>query len=188
MFALLEPLRNLVQIGIDWARIPAPVVPLIIFALRTGDLTLSTLRMLTVMRGQRWVSWVLAFCQSLLYVVGVAGVISNLDNPLNLLAFAAGFGSGNVVGMVIENRLGTGHNQLRIISSGYGAAILESLHEAGIGATDLSAAGRDGTVDQILCFVPRRKARPTIALILAVDRSAFISSVAVRRIDGGWQA
>ncbi|MGD8850339.1 MAG: DUF5698 domain-containing protein, partial [Anaerolineales bacterium] len=133
-------------------------------------------------------TWLLAFAQSIFYLFGVAGVISNLNNPMNILAFAAGFASGNVTGILIENRLAPGHSQIRIVSTGRGAAILEKLHEAEIGATDLSAGGRDGTVDQIYCFVPRRKARSTIKLILQVDPSAFISTVAVRRIDGGWQA
>ena len=188
MLALLEPLKEIAQITLDWDRIPVALVPLLIFALRTTDLSLSTTRMLMVMRGRRGITWVLAFFQSIIYVIGVAGVISNLGNPINLLAFAAGFASGNVTGILIENRLAPGHSHLRIISTGHGAAILEQLHAADVGATDLSAGGRDGTVDQIYCFVPRRKARATIDLILDVDPSAFISSIAVRRIDGGWQA
>jgi uncharacterized protein YebE (UPF0316 family) len=188
MFALINPLQSLVQIGLDWERIPVALVPVLIFALRTADLSLSTLRMLMLMRGQRWITWLLAFAQSILYIFGVAGVISNLDNPINLLAFAAGFASGNVTGILIENRLAPGHSHIRIVSTGHGAAILERLHEAEVGATDLTAGGRDGTVDQIYCFVLRRKARATVNLILQVDPSAFISTVAVRRIDGGWQA
>ncbi len=188
MFSLIEPLNSLVQIGLDWDRIPVALVPLIIFSLRTADLSLSTLRMLSVIRGRRGPAWLLAFAQSILYVVGITGVIANLRNPINLLAFAAGFASGNVVGLMIENRLAPGHSHLRVISTGYGAAILESLHDAEIGATDISAGGRAGTVDQIYCFVPRRKARDTVKLILQIDPTAFISAVAVRRIDGGWQA
>lgn len=188
MPSLSEPLQHLAQVGLDWGYIPAALIPLIIFLLRTADLSLSTLRMLSVMRGRRAAAWVLAFAQSLLYLFGVTGVISNLSNPLNLLAFAGGFASGNVVGILIENRLAPGHSHLRIVSTGYGAAILERLHEAEIGATDMSAAGRDGTVDQIYCFVPRRRTRATVELILQTDPKAFISTVAVRRIDGGWQA
>ncbi len=188
MAALIDPLQHLAQIGIDWDRIPAALVPLIIFLLRTTDLSLSTLRMLSVMRGRRGPAWVLAFAQSILYLLGVVGVIANLSNPINLIAFAAGFASGNVAGILLESRLAPGHSHLRVISTGYGAAILEKLHEAEIGATDMTAGGRDGTVDQIYCFVPRRQARAAVNLILQIDPSAFISAVAVRRIDGGWHA
>ncbi|MDF1500628.1 MAG: DUF5698 domain-containing protein [Anaerolineales bacterium] len=188
MLQFIEPLRELAQIGLDWDRIPVAIVPLIIFALRTTDIALSTLRMLMVLRSRRTAAWVLAFFQSVIYLIGIAGVINNLNNPLNLLAFAAGFASGNVAGIMLENRLAPGHSHLRIISTGHGAAILERLHEAEIGATDMTAGGRDGTVDQIYCFIPRRKARATIELILSIDPSAFISAAPVRRLDGGWQA
>jgi uncharacterized protein YebE (UPF0316 family) len=187
MFSVIEPLKVFAQVGLDWDRIPVALVPLLIFALRTSDLSLSTVRMLMIMRGRRAITWVLAFLQSTIYIFGIAGVISNLDNPLNLLAFAAGFASGNVTGILIENRLAPGHSHLRIISTGRGAAILEHLHAADIGATDISAGGRDGTVDQIYCFVPRRRTRSIVNLILEIDPGAFISTVAVRRIDGGWQ-
>jgi uncharacterized protein YebE (UPF0316 family) len=188
MHTLFASLQNSTQIGFDWSQIPVALIPFIIFLLRTGDLSLSTLRMLMVARGRRLTSWLLAFGQSILYIFGVAGVISNLDNPINLLAFAAGFASGNVIGIIIENRIAPGHSHLRVISTGYGAAILEHLHEAKIGATDMTASGRDGTVDQIYCFVPRRRGREAVALVLKIDPSAFISSVPVRRIDGGWRA
>jgi uncharacterized protein YebE (UPF0316 family) len=188
MLALIKPLQLLSQIGLDWDRIPPLLIPLIIFLMRSTDLSLSTLRMLMVTRGRRGASWLLAFAQSLFYLVGITGVISNLSNPINLLAFAAGFASGNVIGILIENRLAPGHSHLRIFSIGYGAAILDQLHQAEIGATDMAAGGRDGTVDQIYCFVPRRKARATVRMILQIDPSAFISAVPVRRIDGGWRA
>ncbi|MGD8848815.1 MAG: DUF5698 domain-containing protein, partial [Anaerolineales bacterium] len=96
MFSLIDPLQALAQIGLDWGRIPAAIVPLVIFALRTTGLSISTIRMLMVMRGRRWTTWLLAFAQSIFYLFGVAGVISNLNNPMNILAFAAGFASGNV--------------------------------------------------------------------------------------------
>jgi uncharacterized protein YebE (UPF0316 family) len=188
VLSVLEPLKVLAQVGLDWDNVPAALIPPLIFTLRTSDLSLSTIRMLMIMRGRRAITWVLAFLQSVLYIFGVAGVISNLDNPLNLLAFAAGFASGNVVGILIENRLAPGHSHLRIISTGHGAAILEHLHDADVGATNISAGGREGTVDQIYCFVPRRKTRSIVNLILKIDPVAFISAVAVRRIDGGWQA
>lgn len=187
MEILAPPLRWIAQGLLDWDRIPVEIVPLLIFALRTTDLSLSTLRMLMVLRGRRAITWVLAFFQSTLYIIGITGVISNLDQPLNLLAFAAGFASGNVVGMWIENRLAPGHSHLRVTSARRGAAILEHLHGAEIGATDMSAGGRDGTVDHIYCFVPRRELRRAVKLILRVDPSAFISTVQVRRIDGGWR-
>ena len=71
----------------------------LIFGLRVADMTLDTLRVLVVMRGKKGLAWVLGFFQALIFVVAISSVLKNLDNPLNILGYAAGFATGNVVGM-----------------------------------------------------------------------------------------
>src|SRR4030066_705421 len=104
---------------------------LMIFGLRVIDMTLDTLRVLVVMRGKKKIAWVLGFFQAAVFVLAIGSVLSNLDNPLNVLGYAAGFATGNVVGMLIEERLAIGHVQLSIISSGRGSAIAERLRQEG---------------------------------------------------------
>ena len=89
----------------------------LIFGLRVLDMTLDTLRVLFVMRGRKKIAWVLGFFQSAIFVIAISTVLSNLDNPLNIIGYAAGFATGNVVGMVIEERLAIGHTMINIISS-----------------------------------------------------------------------
>ena len=89
-----------------------------IFALRVSDMTLDTLRLLFVVRGRKGISWVLGFFQSVIFVIAITSVLSHLDNPLNIIGYAAGFATGNVVGMWIEERLAIGscqdeHRQFR---------------------------------------------------------------------------
>src|SRR5512136_604818 len=95
----------------------------LIFILRVCDMSLDTLRVLFVMRGRKLIAWGLGFCQSLIFVIAISSVLSHLDNPLNVLGYAAGFATGNVVGLWIEGRLAVGHVQLSIISSRLGTAI-----------------------------------------------------------------
>jgi uncharacterized protein YebE (UPF0316 family) len=95
------------------------------------------------MRGRKGIAWVLGFFQSAIFVVAITSVLSNLDNPLNIIGYAAGFATGNVVGMTIEERLAVGHTDIRIISSRRGAAIAERLR-AGYAVT--GSARQDGIV------------------------------------------
>ena len=88
-----------------------------IFSLRVCDMTLDTLRVLFVMRNRKAFAWLLGFFQSAIYVVAISSVLQNLDNPLNIVGYAAGFATGNVIGLLIEERLAIGHVQLSIISS-----------------------------------------------------------------------
>jgi len=121
--------------SLDWSLLPAALVPILILVIRIGNLSLSTLRVLTVVRGRKRAAWALGFVQSLLFVTVIAGVLKNLDNPWNLAAYAAGFATGNVLGIIIDDRIAPGHSLLRITSSSHGAAILEALHQDGVGAT-----------------------------------------------------
>jgi len=173
--------------SLDWSLIPAALLPLVILVIRIGNLSLSTLRVLTVVRGRKRAAWILGFVQSLLWVTVIAGVLNNLDNPWNLAAYAAGFATGNVLGIIIDGRIAPGHSLLRITSSIRGAAIMEALHQGGLGATEVAGSGRDGTVSLIYCYSPRRNVRKIKELVLQHDPQAFMTLLQVRQIGGGWE-
>jgi uncharacterized protein YebE (UPF0316 family) len=161
----------------------------LIFLLRVSDMTLDTLRVLVVMRGRKGAAWVLGFFQSLIFVIAITSVLSNLDNPLNILGYAAGFATGNVVGMLIEERLAIGHIQLSIISPGHGAAVAERLRAEGYAITEISARGKDGVVTLLSCSVLRKKVDEVQKLVNEVDDSAFITAEDVRPVRRGfWRA
>ena len=190
-FSVYRPLIELlhpIAYGLDWSQVPPAIVTPLIFLMRTGDMSLSTLKVLFVARGQRGVTWLIALFQALLYLAGISGVISNLGQPLNLLAYALGFATGTVIGMLIEGRIASGHSLVRITSPARGAAILSELHQADLGATEFPAAGREGTVSVIYSFVPRRKVEEAVQIARAQDPEAILSVVDVRSLSGGWRA
>jgi uncharacterized protein YebE (UPF0316 family) len=158
-----------------------------IFLIRTINLSLSTLRFLSVVRGQRFHAWIIAALQSFLYIISITGVLSDLQNPLTILAYAGGFASGNVVGMWLEDLLAPGHALLRITSSNFGLAIRELLHQQGFGATEFSGIGLRGTVSMLHCYAPRRTLRSLQQAILSVDPQAFLTVVHVRQLHRGWR-
>jgi uncharacterized protein YebE (UPF0316 family) len=162
---------------------------LLIFGLRVSDMTLDTLRVLFVMRGRRSIAWVLGFFQSLIFVIAITSVLSNLQNPLNIIGYAAGFATGNVVGMTIEERLAVGFIHLRIISSRLGAAIAEKLRVSGYAVTEISARGKDGMVTMLNCSVRRRKVDLVRATVNEIDPEAFITAEEIRPVRRGfWRA
>lgn len=173
---------------LDWASVPPAWVPLLILLLRTTAITFATLRELTVVRGGRTAAWFLGFVQALLFVTAIAGVLVHLKNPLNLIAYATGFATGNFLGITLEARAAPGHSLLRIISSHRGNAILENLHQSGLGATGIAGQGGEGMVSYILCYVPRREVTPVREKINTWDPEAFIAVEHVRHLRGGWRA
>ena len=157
-----------------------------IFALRIGDMSLDTVRVLFVVRGRKGLAWVLGFFQSLIFVIAISSVLANLDNPLNILGYATGFATGNVIGMLIEERLAIGHIQLNIVSSLRGAAIAEQLREAGYAVTEIPARGKNGTVTMLQCGVKRKEMDHVETVILEADPDAFVTTEDVRSVRRGF--
>lgn len=157
-----------------------------IFLLRVCDMTLDTLRVLFIMRGRRpWV-WFLGFFQSTIWVLAITSVLGQLDNPLAWIGYAAGFASGNVVGMTIEDKLAIGHRHLRVISTRRGPEVAEALRQAGYAATELEGHGRDGLVSVINASVRRRDLSRLQRLIREADAEAFVAVEEVRPIHRGY--
>lgn len=165
------------------------MMPVIIFFLRVTDMSLDTLRVLFVIRGRKPLAWTLGFFQSALWVIAITSVLSNLDNLFNLIGYAGGFATGNVVGMMIEERLAIGFGHIRIISSRRGSAIAEAVRAAGYAVTELPGRGKDGTVTVLNCSVKRRDIEPIKGKVYRIDPDAFITVEDIRPIHRGyWRA
>src|SRR5512139_1231898 len=141
----------------------------LIFGLRVTDMTLDTLRVLVVMRGKKAIAWVLGFFQALIFVVAITSVLKNLDNPLSVIGYAAGFATGNVVGMWIEEKLAIGHIHLNVVSPTLGTAIAEKLRTEGFAVTEIPARGKDGMVTLLDISVIRKNVDQVHKIVHAVD-------------------
>ena len=162
---------------------------LLIFALRVGDMSLDTIRVLFVVRGRKAIVWVLGFFQSLIFVVAISSVLSQLNNILNVIGYATGFATGNLVGMLIEHRLAIGHILVTIISSNRGAIIAEKLRASGYAVTEIPGRGRDGAVLELHASVLRKDVPCVETIVLEADPTAFVTAEDVRPVRHGfWRA
>lgn len=161
----------------------------LIFTLRVTDMTLDTLRVLFVMRGRKPIAWILGFFQAAVFVIAITFVLRDLTNVLNIIGYAAGFATGVVVGMAIEERLAIGHIHMRIISSRRGTRIAERIREEGYAVTEIPARGKDGTVTMLNCSVLRKNVARVRNMVNEIDPEAFITSEDIRPIRRGfWRA
>src|SRR5512140_461496 len=162
---------------------------LLIFGLRITDMSLDTLRVLFVVRGKKQVAWGLGFCQSAVYVIAIGKVLASLGNPLAILGYAAGFATGNVLGMFVEERLAVGHIQLQIVTTTHGIALAKALRDGGYGVTEISAHGKDGMVHLLTASVLRKDLARAQSIVHAMDEEAFVTSEDVRPVRRGfWRA
>ena len=160
-----------------------------IFSLRVIELSLDTIRVLMVMRGRKGPAWLLGFFQATIFVFAIGYVLSGLDNPINMFGYAAGFATGTVVGMLIEERLAIGHIQMSIVSPRRGSAIAEKMRAEGFAVTEIPAKGKDGMVTMLSCSVLRRNVDKVRKIVNQADSTAFITAEEVRPVRRGfWRA
>lgn len=162
------------------------LIALLIFLVRVIATSLDTIRLIFIMRSNKFWTWVLGFFNSLIWVLTFAFVLADIDNILNVIVYAGGFATGNVVGMWIEEKLAVGFSEVRIISSQWGAAILDALREKKYAVTEIPARGKDGMVSVITSSVRRSQQKEIEKLVRDIDENAFITMEDVVSVRHGF--
>jgi len=153
---------------------PLWAIALAIFSLRIVDVSLGTIRTILVVQGRLAASVLIGFVEVLLWVLAVSQVIANIkESPFLAVAFAAGFATGNAVGILLERRLAIGSCVLRIISNGQGERVAAALRNAGRRVTTFD--GWDNGEQRKLLYTtcPRREAKHLIEMAKVIDPGVF---------------
>jgi len=169
-----------------WTNPRAYLFTLLIFFLRVCYMSMDTLRVLFVVRGKKLFVWILGFVQSVIFVVAISSVLTGERNYLNILGYAGGFATGNIVGMLIENKLAIGHILVTIISSTRGAFIAERLRASGYAVTEIAGRGMNGTVFELHASVLRKDVDYVETVVLEADPQAFVTAEDVRPVRRGF--
>jgi uncharacterized protein YebE (UPF0316 family) len=163
-----------------------PYGPLIIFFLRIVDVSMSTIRILLAVRGYKAVVPILGFFEVIIWMFAVGNAIRFLDSGWHLLGYAGGFATGNVVGMMIEERLAIGFATIRVVSTHAGVEMADALRNIGFGVTEFGGQGRDGRVEVVYTVCMRRDIERVVNEVERWDRQAFITVEEPRDIRWGW--
>lgn len=140
---------------------------------RMADVSLGTLRMLFIVQGRRLVAATLGFFELLIWVTVVSRVVTSLDQPAYFVAYALGFSLGTYMGMVIESRIASGRQVVRIFTH-RGASTAEALRARGHVVTQFAGQGRSGHVDLLFVETSRRSvARDIVPLVREIDPEAY---------------
>lgn len=159
---------------------------LFIFCMRLVDVSLGTLRMIMINRGQKVIAPILGFVEVSIWVVAVSQVFTNLDSIWHILGYSGGFAAGTLVGMLIEERMALGKIEIHAISTEKSLDIAEILRAADFGVTTLKAAGQSGEFD-IVTTVVQRKEEPTVLNIIeTIDPHSFVTVEAKQEVKQGY--
>jgi len=153
-----------------------PFGPLVIFILRVTDVSMATVRTLLIVRNAKLIVPIIGFFEVSIWVVAVGSVVQNLSSPWHVIGYAGGFATGNVVGLLIEERLALGLASVWTLVKTGGASLAGALRDGGFAVTEIEGRGRDGAVEVLFSVLPRRRVG---AYVSAVDHASPESFVIV---------
>lgn len=161
------------------------LLPALIFFSRIADVSIGTVRIIMVSRGQRLAAPILGFFEVLIWLVVIAQVMQNLDNWICYVAYAGGFAAGTLAGMWWEERLAVGFLVVRIITNQDDSHIKERFAGAGIGVTSIDAEGISGRVKVVFSVIKRNNLGKVIQIINDCYPKAFFSVEDARSVAEG---
>lgn len=156
---------------------------LLIFVLRVIGISLSTVATILTVQGRKLLAVLTGSLSTLIYIVAIAQVVTNVRNVVNVTAYVLGFGVGTWVGMLLEGRMALGFSEVRIISTGKGDVVATALRAAGFGVTQMEGRGQAGSVSIVDVFVPRRNLYAVLKVAEEADPRAIITVSEARAVQ-----
>lgn len=145
---------------------------ILIVLARIVDMSLDTVRTVSIVQGRRLFAACLGFVQALIYIFAVAKVLTDMSHWTYAIAYALGFALGTFVGIVVEQRLAFG-NQLASLYTSKGAELARTLTAAGYRVAQVHEHLRDGHMSILYVEVLRRQVRRLIRDAADIDERCY---------------
>jgi uncharacterized protein YebE (UPF0316 family) len=140
---------------------------------RVTDVSLDTVRLVSVVQGRRLFAAVLGFFQAVVFICAAAKVLLNMNEPMYALAYGLGFGLGTYLGIVVEQRLAFG-TQLVFLLTPKGPELAKVLRAGDYRLAEIRANTSDGDLTILGVEIARRDSPKLLRLVHAVDERCVI--------------
>lgn len=161
------------------------ILPLLIFAARIMDVTIGTIRIVMVAKGQKFWAPLMGFFEVFIWIITMSKVMQNLDNWMCYIGYAGGFATGNLVGLILEEKLAMGVVKIQIITRREATQLIAALKEAGYGITHHDAHGANSVVSIIHTIVKRTDLGKVEEIIRTYNPKAFYTIEEVKFVSQG---
>ena len=149
------------------------LLPILIFVGRIFDVTLGTLRIIFVSKGEKYKAPIIGFFEVFIWIVIISQILSRANDMVAYISYAGGYAAGNYVGILIEKRIAFGIILCRVYTNKPGLKLVNLLSLKGFGATLVHGTGSVNEVDIIETVFDRKKLKLVSSIILEFDKDAF---------------
>lgn len=159
------------------------ILPLLIFLARVCDVSLGTIRIIFISKGIKYLAPLIGFFEILIWLLAIGQIMQNLTNIYYYLFYAGGFAIGNLIGIILEEKLSIGTVAIRIITRKNADDLIEVLRRKHISITIVDAHGAKGPVKLLFSIVKRQNAKKVIRLVKKYNPNAFYSIEDIRQVS-----
>ncbi|NLL27326.1 MAG: DUF2179 domain-containing protein [Bacteroidales bacterium] len=161
------------------------ILPILIFLARIADQSVGTLRLILLARGMKfWVPF-LGFFEVIIWLLAVGQIINDLTNWVAIIAYGAGFATGNLIGIMLDEKLSLGTVVVRIIPKFDTTNLIKHLSEQNFGVTVMDAEGVRGHVKIIMSIIKRKDLKLFIEIVNKHNPNAFYTIEDVKAVSEG---
>ncbi|HEY9008374.1 MAG TPA: DUF5698 domain-containing protein [Ohtaekwangia sp.] len=157
------------------------ILPFLIFLARIADVSINTIRIIYVLGGRKMTATILGFFESFIWLMAIRQIFEHLDNWICYVAYPAGFATGILVGMMIEERIAYGKVIVRIITRKEVYHLLAFLSARNFRYTQVKAEGPDGHENLVFTVLEREHLDELLFKLKEILPSAFYTVERVNR-------
>jgi uncharacterized protein YebE (UPF0316 family) len=159
---------------------------ILILILQLCYVPMLALRTISMVKKLTLLTAFFGFLEAIIYVFGLALVLTGDQSTLAMIVYALGFSLGLIVGIKIEDRIAIGYRLVQANIKSNNHPLIQALREHGYGVTVYQGDGREGTRTMLDILTTRSKEKSLFQLIESFEPQAFITSFEPTRFKGGY--
>jgi uncharacterized protein YebE (UPF0316 family) len=161
------------------------LMPILIIISRIFDVSLGTIRIAFIAKGYKNIAPFIGFFEVLIWIIVIRQIFTDVTNPLWFIAYAAGFGLGTYIGIIISEKLSVGEVLVRVITVKNADTLISQLKENGYGVTVMDSHGKNSKGKIIFSVVHTSNLQEVIQIIHTNNPKAFFTIEDVRKVNEG---
>lgn len=164
-----------------------------IFCCRIVDVSLSTVRVIVVVKGKSKLASIIAIAEALIWFLVIREALLFEANSfwayLSIgLAYASGFATGTFVGGKVADKFIKGNVRVQVVTSGRDDSLLEAIKEAGYAVTilDINTSLFGKKKYMIMAEMKSNQINDFKELVYGYDNKAFVTVEETKYVYNGY--
>jgi uncharacterized protein YebE (UPF0316 family) len=124
--------------------------------------------------------------EALIYIFGLAIVLSGEQSILEMVVYAVGFSLGLIAGMYVEQKLAIGYVSYTVNINHSNQALVEKLRSSGFGVTVFHGEGKMGDRIKLEILIKRKREKELLRMVEDYEPNAFMIAYEPKMFRGGY--